>query len=115
MGSDVKLSTCPRSVESTRPSGCCVPARVRLRSATSSRSRSASPTSSSTLPRAPATATPSRRRTSWNVWPSPTDKQQTPLSSYSPPQHPNVAANEQCEYYCVIYCVLVLNTDVHLH
>merc|ERR1712203_1302344 len=43
-------------------------------SGTSSPSPSVSPTSSSTLPRDLPTATQSRRRMSWSVWPSPTDK-----------------------------------------
>merc|ERR1712088_359388 len=43
-------------------------------SGTSSPSPSVSPTSSSTLQRDLPTATQSRRRMSWSVWPSPTDK-----------------------------------------
>ena len=57
-----------------RPSGCAAPGPVRQHSATSSRSPSVWLTSWSTPPRDRQTATPSRRRTSWSVSPSPTDK-----------------------------------------
>merc|ERR1712158_356386 len=62
------------SGESTRPSGCSALEPGRRLSGTSSPSPNASPTSSSMLPRAPPTATLSRRRTNWSVLPSPTDK-----------------------------------------
>merc|ERR1711971_1319031 len=62
------------SGELTRPSGCCAPGPVKPRSATSSPSLSACLTNSSTRPRAPATATPSRKRTSWRESQSQTDK-----------------------------------------
>ena len=57
-----------------RPSGFVAPAPVRPPSGTSSRSPSAWPTSWSTPPRDLPTATLSRRRTSWSVSLSPTDK-----------------------------------------
>merc|ERR1712181_146455 len=71
--SGVKLLMCLLSGGSTRQSGCSAPVPGRPLSGTSSPSLSVSPTSSSTLPRAPPTATQSRRRTNWSVWPSPTD------------------------------------------
>merc|ERR1712098_33726 len=76
-----KLSMCLHSGESIRPSGCCALAPVRQPSVTSRVLLSASVTSSSTLPRDPATATPSRRRTSSSVSPSPTDKRTRPILS----------------------------------
>ncbi|XP_063039150.1 small ribosomal subunit protein uS7 isoform X1 [Melospiza melodia melodia] len=66
--------TCPPCAGSTRPSGCCARALARPPSGTSKPSPSAWRTSSSTLPRAPPTLTPSRRRTSWSAWPNPTAK-----------------------------------------
>ena len=86
-----KIDTIPEF----RRSGCSAPGLERQLSETSSPSLSVSLTSSSTLPRwlkvllqivgvyvyicivlprAPPTATQSRRRTSWSVWQSPTDK-----------------------------------------
>merc|ERR1712113_42435 len=55
-------------------SGCSALEPGRRLSGTLSPSPNASPTSSSMLPRAPPTATLSRRRTNWSVLPSPTDK-----------------------------------------
>merc|ERR1712203_23525 len=72
--SGVRLLMSLLSGGSTRRSGCSAPGLERQLSGTSSPLLSVSLTSSSTLPRAPPTATQSRRRTSWSVWPSPTDK-----------------------------------------
>merc|ERR1712212_213128 len=72
--SGVRLLVSLLSGGSTRQSGCSAPGLGRQLSGISSPLLSVSLTSSSTLPRAPPTATQSRRRTSWSVWPSPTDK-----------------------------------------
>ncbi|KAL4629623.1 40S ribosomal protein S5, partial [Arapaima gigas] len=61
---------CPLSCH--RLSGCCAQEQERLPSGTSRPSPSASPMSSSMQRRVHPTPTPSRRRTSWREWPSPT-------------------------------------------
>merc|ERR1739842_193849 len=72
--SGVRLLMCLLLGGSTRQSGCSALELGRLPSGTSSPSLSVSLTRLSTLPRVPPTATQSRRRPSWSVWPCPTDK-----------------------------------------
>ena len=62
---------CPHFVAWTRPSGCSAPEPGRPASGTSRALPSAWPMSSSMQPRVAPTATPSRRRTSLSVLPSP--------------------------------------------
>merc|ERR1712080_232310 len=80
--SGVRLLMCLPLGGSTRQSGSSALELGRLLSGISSPSLSASLTSSSTLPRAPPTATQSRRRTNWSVWPSPTDKHGSHLADF---------------------------------
>merc|ERR1712192_156414 len=77
--SGVRLLMCLLSGGSIRPSGCCALGPGRQLSGTSSPSLNVSLTSSSTLLRVPPTATQSRRRTNWSVWPSPTDKHRSKM------------------------------------
>lgn len=70
--SDDKPSTFPPCDESTRPSPCSPSVPENPLSTTSSPSRNVSLMNWSTPPRVPPTLTPSRRRTSSSVSPSPT-------------------------------------------
>merc|ERR1712008_359657 len=72
--SGVRLLMCLLLGGSTRQSGSSARELGRPLSGTSSPLPSVSLTRSSTLLRVPPTATRSRRRTSWSVSPSPTDK-----------------------------------------
>merc|ERR1712098_245718 len=77
----VRLWMCLHSGGSIRPSGFFALELVRLPSGISSLSLGVSVMSSLTQPRAALTATPSRRRMSWSVWPNPTDNSQLSAGS----------------------------------